>query len=73
MTRNVKTPDGRSVFQATKEAVYDERTELVKVIVAKESAARDTNTARLKALRLAREAEAKIGIKPEPKKPRRHK
>jgi hypothetical protein len=38
------------------EAVYDRRSELVKDMVAKESAANDAKTARLKALRLAKEA-----------------
>jgi len=38
------------------EAVYDRRTALVKEMVEKENAERDAKTARLKALRLAKEA-----------------
>ena len=36
--------------------LYDQRTELVKDMLAKESAERDARTAKLKALRLAKEA-----------------
>jgi hypothetical protein len=43
---------------AAKDSQHDRRTELVKAMLAKESAATDAKTARLKALRLAREAEA---------------
>ena len=39
------------------EAVHDQRTALVRDMVEKESAALDAKTARLKALRLAKEAE----------------
>jgi hypothetical protein len=61
------------------EAVYEQRTELVKQMLAKESAAQDAKTARLKALRLARdaalaespaEAQSKPGAKPKAKRKR---
>jgi Arc/MetJ-type ribon-helix-helix transcriptional regulator len=39
------------------EAVYDQRSKLVREAVAKENAANDAKTARLRALRLAKEAE----------------
>jgi len=39
------------------EAAYEQRTELVKQMLAKESAELDARTAKLKALRLARDAE----------------
>jgi hypothetical protein len=39
------------------ETVYDQRTALVRDILDKESAARDAKTARLRALRLAKEAQ----------------
>lgn len=57
------------------EAIHDRRTELVKTMVAKENAAMDSKTARLKALRLAKEAEDKAAAPPAPKpaKPRRRK
>ena len=41
-----------------RETAHDQRTELVKTMVAKENAAPDAKTARLKALRLAQEAKA---------------
>lgn len=40
-----------------RDAAYDRRTELVREMVEKESAAQDAKTARLRALRLAKEAE----------------
>jgi hypothetical protein len=42
--------------RASSERIYDERTAMVKELVAKESAALDARTARLKALRLAKES-----------------
>jgi hypothetical protein len=54
------------------EAVYEQRTELVKDILAKESAARDAKTAKLRALRLARDAElAAKPAEPQPKPKRK--
>jgi hypothetical protein len=53
------------------EAVYEQRTELVKDILAKESAARDAKTAKLKALRLARDAELAAQPQTQPAKPKR--
>lgn len=50
------------------EAVYEQRTELVKDILAKESAARDAKTAKLRALRLARDAE--LAAKPQTQAPK---
>jgi hypothetical protein len=46
------------------EAVYDRRSELVKEIVAKENAANDAKTARLRALRLANQASVQAPIVP---------
>jgi hypothetical protein len=40
----------------SREAAHDRRTELVKTMVAKESAAQDAKTAKLRSLRLAKEA-----------------
>ena len=56
------------------EAVHNQRTELVKDMIAKESAAQDAKTVRLRALRLAKEAEDKAaGITPPPAPKRRKK
>jgi hypothetical protein len=52
------------------EAVYDQRTALVRDMMEKESAAQDAKTARLRALRLAKEAEDKAAGKPPPAKPK---
>lgn len=49
------------------ERIHDDRTALVKEMVAKESAALDAKTARLKALRLARDA-AEPASPPNPKR-----
>lgn len=54
------------------ETVYDQRTQLVKDMMSKESAAQDAKTARLKALRLEKEAAqapppAPVKSKPAPK------
>lgn len=49
------------------EAVYDQRSKLVKEAVAKENAANDAKTARLRALRLAKEA-AEPAPAPAPKR-----
>jgi hypothetical protein len=43
--------------QSAKDAVHDQRTALVKDLLSKESAERDARTIRLRALRLAKEAE----------------
>jgi len=53
---------------------HDERTALVKEMMAKESAANDAKTARLRALRLAREAAMPVAVtqdKPAAKRSRR--
>ena len=52
---------------------HDQRTQLVKGLVAQENAAADAKTAKLKALRLAREASDKTAAasNPVPEKPRR--
>jgi hypothetical protein len=52
------------------EAVYDQRTALVRDMMEKESAAQDAKTARLRALRLAKEAEDKAAGKLPPAKPK---
>lgn len=56
---------------AARETQHDRRTEMVRDLIAKESAAQDAKTARLRALRLAKEAEDKAaGLdapKPKPK------
>ncbi len=49
------------------ETVHDQRTALVKDMVAKENAALDAKTARLKALRLAKEAAEPAAPPPPPK------
>ena len=50
---------------------HDQRTQLVKGLVAQENAAADAKTAKLKALRLAREASDKVPVAAAPQKPRR--
>jgi hypothetical protein len=62
-------------FQSASESLHDKRTALVREMVAKENAETEAKTARLKALRLAREAAEpppppapKRGPKPKPKK-----
>ena len=50
-----------------RETLHDRRTELVRDMMAKESAALDAKTARLRALRLAKEAEDKTEEAPAPK------
>lgn len=54
-------------------SAHDQRTELVKGMVAQENAAADAKTAKLRALRLAREAADKttVASHPTPAKPRR--
>jgi hypothetical protein len=54
--------------RANSETVYDQRTQLVKDMMFKHSAAQDAKTARLKALRL--EKEAAEGPKPAPPAPK---
>lgn len=46
----------KSVTPSAREAVHDQRTEMVKAQVARENAEMDARTARLKALRLEKEA-----------------
>lgn len=50
------TPPKKSLLGQTRENIHDQRTELVRAMLAKESAANDAKTARLRALRLAKEA-----------------
>ncbi len=57
-----KSPSGG--IAAFREFQHDRRTELVRDMLAKESAATDAKTARLKALRLARDAEDQKMAKP---------
>jgi hypothetical protein len=58
---------------SSREAQHDQRTELVRGIVARENAELDARTARLAALRRAKEAEDKLAMAshPAPEKPRR--
>lgn len=67
-------PDRRKSLAspASREAQHDQRTALVKGIVAKENADLDAKTARLRALRLAKEAaDARtVASHPAPEKPR---
>jgi len=51
-----------------RDTAHDRRTELVKDMMAKENALSDAKTAKLRALRLARDAEA--AVKPEVRKKR---
>ena len=51
------------------EIAYEQRTELVRQMLAKESAELDARTARLKALRLARDAELAAQAAAEPQAP----
>jgi len=64
----------KSVQRPTKVALAqtasEQRDMLIKEIVAKERADTDAKTARLKALRLARDAEVAAQPKPEPKRKR---
>jgi hypothetical protein len=57
ITKPQKTPPPVGAA-ATREILHDRRTELVRDMLAKESAAADAKTAKLRALRLAKEAEA---------------
>ena len=68
-TRPKKTPNSAT----SRESQHDQRTELVKGIVARENAELDARTARLAALRLAKEAQDKLtaASHPAPEKPRR--
>lgn len=54
-----------------KDSIHDRRTELVKEMVAKENAATDAKTAKLKALRMAKEAEDLATAPPPPVKRKR--
>jgi hypothetical protein len=54
---------------AARDSQHDRRTELVKEMVAKENAALDAKTARLRALRLAKEAEDRAAGGEPPAKP----
>lgn len=62
-----------SLKDEARASAHDQRTELVKGIVAQENAAADAKTAKLRALRLAREAADKVtaASHPAPEKPRR--
>lgn len=51
------TPPKSMVSPSGREALHDQRTEMVKAQVARENAEMDARTARLKALRLQKEAE----------------
>lgn len=64
----MKTPTA-AVNQSAREAIHDQRTALVKDMQAKESAERDARTVRLRALRLAKEAEDKAAATAEPEAP----
>ena len=68
----MKTPTA-AVNQSAREAIHDQRTALVKDMQAKESAERDARTIRLRALRLAKEAEdqAVAAAAPETPAPKR--
>lgn len=69
------TPSGRDAARTKAQAlfsIHDERTALVKDMVAKENAASDQKTAKLRALRLAKEAadeEAHAALPDEPVRP----
>ncbi len=67
MTKTRMPPTG----SAARESQHDRRTELVRDLVAKESAANDAKTIRLRALRLAKEAEDAANPPPAPVKPKR--
>jgi hypothetical protein len=71
MTKAKNPPNSRANAAQT---ASDQRTILVKELTAKENAATDAKTARLKALRLEREAEeatARAAAPPAPAKPRK--
>ena len=63
MTKRTPPVKAAPSSQAAREAAHDERTELVKGVVAKAAALLDTRTARLKMLRLEKEAEKKTAAK----------
>jgi hypothetical protein len=67
MTKTRMPPTG----SAARESQHDRRTELVRDLVAKESAANDAKTIRLRALRLAKEAEEAANPPPAPVKVKR--
>lgn len=73
MKRPPKPPPAKPSSPRDRAAAADRRTQLVKDQLAKESAANDAKTARLKALRLAKEAEDKATTvsHPAPPKPKR--
>lgn len=73
MKRPPKPPATKPVSPRDRAAAADKRTELVRNLLAKESAALDAKTARLKALRLAKEAEDRETTvsHPAPPKPKR--
>jgi len=64
----MKTPTA-AVNQSAREAIHDQRTQLVKDMQAKESAERDARTIRLRALRLAKEAEDQAAAAAAPETP----
>lgn len=51
------TPKKSPVSSSAREAIHDQRTQMVLAQVARENAEMDARTARLKALRLAKEAQ----------------
>lgn len=73
MKRPPKPPPSKPVSPRDRAAAADKRTQLVKDQMAKESAALDARTAKLKALRLAKEAEDRETAisHPAPPKPKR--
>lgn len=73
MKRPPKPPPSKPVSPRDRAAAADKRTQLVKDQMAKESAALDARTAKLKALRLAKEAQDRETAisHPAPPKPKR--
>jgi len=60
----------REPVRLSSEAIYDQRSALVKSMRDKESAAQDAKTARLRALRLAKEAQDKAEGAALPREPK---
>ena len=60
------TPPKSMVSPSGREAMHDQRTEMVKAQVARENAEMDARTKRLKALRLEKEAEEAANPPPPP-------
>jgi hypothetical protein len=68
-----KPPSPKPSGRARSETVHDQRTALVREMMAKESAALDAKTARLKALRLEKEAAQTPRPKPPAARPKKKK